>query len=489
MKRILLIALLALGVLLSIASASHAQEGPSINTYYEGTTAHDQEGDMNNPALTRESQNNVGSFWSCGIMALPGECPGPESDETGFINSPVFQASLMGKVSGSIADLYTIRPAGTDMYLADVGSRIGIVQPAYAQGIGFQGLSPLMSLWRVFRNISYGFLIIMMVLIGFMIMFRMKIDPRTVISIQAALPRIIMTVILITFSYAIVGILIDIMYLVMFLMITALNTAVPFQNFSETVANYTGGSLSAIFSAMNTAGSGSIQAVVNLLGGTTLNVIGGVIGAVVGGLTGGPAALFTAAAGGIAGAASPHILVGLIIKIAILFAFLRILFLILNAYIQIILSLILGPLQLMLGAIPNNNAFSSWIRNLIANLAVFPTISGLLLMGQLLTSSAFRNPNTWTPPGLGGGPASAVSGLIGLGMALMIPNVANSIKEALKAKPPIPAGLGALTQPVGVATGGAQQLLGLYHQFQSMAYYRAMIGRSGPGSGGGGTHP
>src|SRR3990172_12628792 len=56
-----------------------------------------------------------------------------------------------------------------------------------------------------------------MIVIGFLIMFRRQIDPHTVISIQNALPRIVLTLILITFSYAIVGLLIDLMYVILLL--------------------------------------------------------------------------------------------------------------------------------------------------------------------------------------------------------------------------------------------------------------------------------
>jgi len=47
-----------------------------------------------------------------------------------------------------------------------------------------------------------------------MIMFRIKINPQTAITIQLALPKLIITLLLITFSYAIAGFMIDIFYLI-----------------------------------------------------------------------------------------------------------------------------------------------------------------------------------------------------------------------------------------------------------------------------------
>ena len=485
MKKFKLVLLILFTLFVAHSRATYA-EAPSVNTYHEGTGAYDTQGNMNNPSLSRESQNNIGVFWADGI--LPTKELGLGANPANLVNNPDYHASLLGKVSTGITDLYIMRPAGPDMFLADLGSRFGIAPPAYAQGIGFQGLSPILPLWRVFRNIAYGFLIAVMVIIGFMVMFRMKIDPRTVISVQAALPRIITTVILITFSYAIVGLLIDLMYVVIFLVAFALNTAMPFADFGQTITNYTGGSLWTIFGAMHTAGLGGVQSIVNMLGGGSLTVIAGLIGAVVG-------SFMVPGVGTViglgAGAASPHVLVYLIVFIAILFAFLRIFFLVLNAYIQVILSLVLGPVQLMLGAIPNNNAFGGWIRNLIANLAVFPTVSSIILLAQLLTTAALRNANMWAPPGLGGGNASAVSGILGLGMALMIPGVVNTIKESLKAKPAVQSGLSPIVAPLGTMTGTGMQLLSASYYLQSpgaQGFIGKLMGRAPKPKATGGTH-
>ena len=62
---------------------------------------------------------------------------------------------------------------------------------------------------KAFRNFAYVLITLLFIIMGLMIMFRVKIDPRTVVSFQSALPKIIMALILVTFSYAIVGLLID----------------------------------------------------------------------------------------------------------------------------------------------------------------------------------------------------------------------------------------------------------------------------------------
>lgn len=119
--------------------------------------------------------------------------------------------------------LYMNQPASGIEYMADVGQKLQLVKPAYAQtGLGFNRLSPLLPLWRAFRNVSYLLFSVAIVIIGFAILFRLHISPQTVITIQSALPRIIIALVLVTFSYAIVGFMIDLIYIIFSLIINGI---------------------------------------------------------------------------------------------------------------------------------------------------------------------------------------------------------------------------------------------------------------------------
>ena len=131
----------------------------------------------------------------------------------------------IGGISNLIAAMYANPPASSVEYFADLGKNLGIVKPAYAQGIGFEGLKPILPIWKAFRNIAYLFFTIIFVIMGFAIMFRVKLDPQTVISIQNAIPRVVVALILVTFSYAIAGLLIDLIYVIFFLFVGALRTS------------------------------------------------------------------------------------------------------------------------------------------------------------------------------------------------------------------------------------------------------------------------
>ena len=58
----------------------------------------------------------------------------------------------------ALAFLTTNPPVEMRTYIADVLQNTGLVQPAYAQGIGFSALNPVLRIWKAFRNIAYFFI-------------------------------------------------------------------------------------------------------------------------------------------------------------------------------------------------------------------------------------------------------------------------------------------------------------------------------------------
>jgi len=119
-----------------------------------------------------------------------------------------------------IASLYN-KPVSSVQYLAYVFNHAGLASPVMAQGAGWNFLtsvtaitpSPILKLWEISRNTTYLFFIVIFVAIGFMIMFRSKLNPQTTVNIQLALPKIIISLILVTFSFAICGFIIDFVFL------------------------------------------------------------------------------------------------------------------------------------------------------------------------------------------------------------------------------------------------------------------------------------
>src|SRR3989344_4356365 len=106
----------------------------------------------------------------------------------------------IGTMTSLVGVLFANRPVRSIDYLASVGNGLGIVKEAQAQvvGSGNAVLNPVIALWQVSRNVSYLVMIIIFIVIGLMVMFRQKINPQTVITAQAALPGLVVGLILIT---------------------------------------------------------------------------------------------------------------------------------------------------------------------------------------------------------------------------------------------------------------------------------------------------
>ncbi len=79
----------------------------------------------------------------------------------------------------------------------------------YAPGIGYNILQPVQGLWQVSRNLVYGVLIIILILIAFLILLRRPLGGQEMVTVVNSMPGIVLTIILVTFSYAICGLFID----------------------------------------------------------------------------------------------------------------------------------------------------------------------------------------------------------------------------------------------------------------------------------------
>lgn len=154
----------------------------------------------------------------------------PQTGKLSYVSSN--NNGLIGMMALNMGQFYRL-PFHTGDYAKYLSDNFGFTQKAYAascnsnNGVGYCGLQPFLTLWAAFRNISYLFLTIIFLIIGVAIMFRVKIDPRTVMSIENQIPKLIIGLILITFSYAIAGLMIDFMYVLIYVLFNFLNANLP----------------------------------------------------------------------------------------------------------------------------------------------------------------------------------------------------------------------------------------------------------------------
>lgn len=391
--------------------------------------------------------------------------------------------SLAAGIDNTYYAIYANPPAHLAYWVRDTGESLGFIpRQSYAQapGVGFAGLAVVLPIWKVFRNLAYLLLALVMVVIGFMVMFRKKIDAKTVVTVQNAIPRIIVAVILITFSYAIAGLMVDLMYISIMLVTSIIEGAARPGTFPDDVVKiYSGGNFGTVFAQFVTSVTESLDDIWGLMtASTTVNKIAATAMVIIG--------FLTALKGGVeevakTGAGVVIVLLAIIVA-AVIFALLRILVMLISAYIQIIIAIIFAPLQLMTSALPGSKAFENWIKNLISNLLVFPMTTGLLLIGQILVTAEEAGTPIWGPPLLSPTGARGMTGIIGLGLLFAIPSIIGSVKQSFKVEPFIQAGPSAIVGPL--ASAGSTIGQGAY-QFSMI---RTLFPRKEGGGGGGGAH-
>ncbi len=375
---------------------------------------------------------------------------------------------LLGATNQLVASAFT-QPISGVQYLAQVKDNF-LGKPTYAaDGVGFTGLSKLLPLWKTFRNMVYSISAIIFVIVGIMIMLRVKISPQAVISIQNSIPKIITTLILVTFSYAIAGLCIDLLNFVLAFVLALLFNGTGKDlsknlfdlnlntNSYDILRNLTGDS-PFNFSNLNNAGMWTLSSLI-------MRTIPTLAMAALGGIIGGIAGLIISVGnplGGLAGLGIGAILILLIMEIIIAISVIKFLFGLVKCYVNIILKVITGPLEIALGAFPNSKmGFSKWILDIIANIAVFP-ISILFLVIVNIIMDAIGG-GLWVPPLLGINGVSAAGdflpAMVGIASILMLAKLPSMIPEFIFQIKPSPWGkaIGEGFAPYGkMATSGAK---------------------------------
>lgn len=385
----------------------------------------------------------------------------------------------LGTTTNLIASLYTPQASGIE-YIAQVKDNF-LGKPAYAQGTGFIGLQPLLPIWRGFRNVVYLLASIVFIFIGIMIMLRIKISPQAVINIQNAIPQIITTLILVTFSYAIAGLLIDLTYILQGLAVSTLffangnpssllqmgMTKTLVSNIKTVFGGEAFYSLSDLIS--NNGFIQTFDLIGRLLPITQVMVISGILGGGIGALLAAGGGPLMALGGGVLVGGGVSVLVLLIFLIIIFIKMVQLLFGLIKAYINVLLKIILAPLEIGLGAFPGMKiGFSSWFIQLFAYLMVFPGVLLFLLFVNIIMEK-IQGGGLWTPPLLGFPPTaffasglggSALSSLVGIGAFMLAAKLPDMIPQVIFAIKPSPWGT-AIGEPFkklgGTANAGLYQ--------------------------------
>jgi len=389
-------------------------------------------------------------------------------------------SGLLGASTHMVSILYR-PPVQTTEFTQHLASNFGFVKSAQAQTTGTEGgftsLSPMLTLFEFSRNLVYLLFIIVFVLIGIGIMLRVKIDPKTVMSVQNQIPKIIIGLVLITFSYAIAGILVDAMWIGTYFGINTLteqatNDCRAGDNTVQFVAttNLLNNPFAYVRDLFSDAGcfgsfdgiSGLAHDVGSTLGDVVTITIMQIIGLKPDEFTGGcDAGIDVGWSGylpeittGVGDCVQYYafqfvsffigLIVMLIVMIAMIVALFKVWFSLLRAYVYVIIDVITAPFWILAGLRPDSTlGFQNWLRHLGAHLAVFPATAIIFVTAFIFATNGMLNiegepggrlaPNTFVPPLLGNPLINNNFGvLIAFGLILVAPNMLDMVRDALK---------------------------------------------------------
>lgn len=288
---------------------------------------------------------------------------------------------ILGTTKEYIASTISTPPASGVYYAADLIDRVGI-KTAYANptGLDFNGDQPVFKIWKQFRNLTFGLFAVAFVVMGLMIMFRVKISPQLVLTIEHALPKIILVLLLVSFSYAIAGFLVDLMYVFISMVVVFLNDlpGSGFFGIDPTPKSVIGLGIYSLLPPFTLAHLSAIE-------------LSGILGSLIGLVT-------FIVGGGIVG-----LVMFIALSILLWYWLIKLLIELTKSYLYIIFHIISAPFQIFMGVFPNSAiGFGSWFKNIFANILVFPAVIAVMMIGLSLSPTAVSSTNQiWTPPLLG----------------------------------------------------------------------------------------
>ncbi|HNZ70579.1 MAG TPA: hypothetical protein PKJ86_01035 [Candidatus Dojkabacteria bacterium] len=221
----------------------------------------------------------------------------------------------------------------------------------FLKGHGITGL------YRTFQTISYILFVIILIISGFMIMFRQKIGGQTAITIMNTLPNVILGLVLVTFSFSIVGILLNVGSWLTDLIAGFLGFASPQEGI---MLNSPLGLFSFFGQTIDAEKSGLFLDVPAISGG------GGILLLVLG-------SIFSS--GILATAGIIMLLLAVVIICLMIYAGIRVFITLFKAYLSILIQTVTAPIQITIGTFPGNNKFiMNWFNSVLKSVLTFPIV-------------------------------------------------------------------------------------------------------------------
>lgn len=418
------------------------------------------------------------------------------NNDAGSFSQERYNKSLFGQITLAGA-IPILNPPASGMYeVSNNLANAGLVPQTYAaSGLGFASLYPFNTAWKQLRSVAYMFVVLIVIAAGFIIIFRANINPQAVITIETLVPRLILSILLIELSFAIAGFMIDLTYIVSGLVVTVLGPiAIPGvsgPDMHDLVSKwiYSGpddilSGLVGNIQGLNTFGRGWMNlfwrvpnGILNLFGIPmsivfrvfsllfSLHILSPTIGSLLGFLDVSEIPINIQPAGVglsveiigslvkllvkaplqislisiLAITVVPYLLIGLFMLLVIISLAIKIVIMLIKAYINILSLILFAPFVIMFNVLPGKDTFLSWVKSLLRHLSVFPLTIGVFFFGYIIAFSGYdqagSNAQVVRFPLLNFGPVGHVSEtfpfIVGIAVLLMTPTLVEYLQNII----------------------------------------------------------
>lgn len=321
-------------------------------------------------------------------------------EKTGTYSMEQVESGAVNVMASYMGDVYRNQPTSFIAYVKKKSDEVNPVKSVEAQiaTSGGSALGPVYQLWEVIRNLTYVVFTGYFVIIAFMILFRQKLGGQEYVSIVNSIPKVILSLILVTFSLPLAGLMIDIGNICNSLIVSLFTGLMPgigeilrqLNTVPGTVVNGSvlesqniitllNGFLTESFTGGGAIGNNlynSMQFVIQSLSSFQVPGTNPQVGQI---LQGQQANQPQGAAGGITVLGTA--LLSFLFSLTFLQAIFKIFFGLIINYVELILKIIFSPIQLIGSVFNGVKSLTSWMRSVLSNVLVFPAVFlGLVLI-------------------------------------------------------------------------------------------------------------
>lgn len=343
----------------------------TIHTVNEG---HETEPDEYNSARSQAVNANT-AVSNAIIYIAPQISSGAQAIMESDTISPDMKRGLYGLAEDGVLAMYESQPyVNVYAHLVEEwvpGNQDSTRLYAYESGYDELVATGVNKIWSFTRNITYVLFVIIMIVVGFMIMFRSKLGGQTLVTLGNTLPNIIIAIIGVTFSFAIAGLVIDIGGLIMAILLDIFSGMSGVDDMVR---------LNSMYSLFRTL---SPQSLFSSVGEFTNDAFG--LFPATGGL-----ALFLGIMlnpAGIATVGLTALILILVILIVGTIGVFMVFVTLVKAYLGILVQVVTGPFQIGMSAMPGKGVgFINWVKGILRNVLVYPITFAILNLPGVLYS-------------------------------------------------------------------------------------------------------